>query len=76
MIYTIFFNFLLTDKFFLGPYAHLFHSTHEQNYVAHVIGYAAKMGPYAKSNALINCNLQISGIITLVTILIIHKIYF
>lgn len=33
--------------FFLGPYAHLFHSTHEQNYVAHVIGYAAQIGPYA-----------------------------
>ncbi|XP_014295150.1 alkaline phosphatase [Microplitis demolitor] len=31
----------------IGPYAHLFHSTHEQNYVAHVIGYAAQIGPYA-----------------------------
>ncbi|CAG5092236.1 Similar to ALPL: Alkaline phosphatase [Cotesia congregata] len=34
-----------------GPYAHLFHSTHEQNYVAHVIGYAAQIGPYKNSSA-------------------------
>jgi hypothetical protein len=30
----------------LGPWAHLFHTLHEQNFVAHVIGYAAKIGPY------------------------------
>ncbi|KAK0086100.1 hypothetical protein PV325_003773 [Microctonus aethiopoides] len=34
-----------------GPFAHLLHTTHEQNYVAHVIGYAAKIGPYATSAA-------------------------
>lgn len=27
--------------------SHLFHSSHEQNYVAHVISYAARIGPYA-----------------------------
>lgn len=27
----------------IGPFAHLFHSVHEQNYVAHVIAYAAKI---------------------------------
>ncbi|XP_033230380.1 alkaline phosphatase, tissue-nonspecific isozyme-like isoform X2 [Belonocnema kinseyi] len=32
----------------IGPQAHLFHSTHEQNFVAHVIAYAAKIGPYKK----------------------------
>ncbi|XP_020284141.1 alkaline phosphatase [Pseudomyrmex gracilis] len=35
----------------IGPYAHLFHSVHEQNYVAHVIAYAANVGEYAKSSA-------------------------
>ncbi|XP_050425279.1 alkaline phosphatase-like isoform X2 [Adelges cooleyi] len=29
-----------------GPMGHLFHSTHEQSYVAHAVAYAAKMGPY------------------------------
>ncbi|XP_026477992.1 LOW QUALITY PROTEIN: alkaline phosphatase, tissue-nonspecific isozyme-like [Ctenocephalides felis] len=29
-----------------GPFAHLFHSVHEQSYVAHAIGYATKIGPY------------------------------
>nr|CAH7720610.1 unnamed protein product [Callosobruchus chinensis] len=29
-----------------GPMAHLFSSVHEQSYVAYVIGYAAKIGPY------------------------------
>lgn len=35
--------------YFAGPYAHLFHSVHEQNYVAHVIAYAAKIGDYDNS---------------------------
>uniref|UniRef100_A0A0C9S0U6 Alkaline phosphatase n=1 Tax=Fopius arisanus TaxID=64838 RepID=A0A0C9S0U6_9HYME len=35
----------------IGPFAHLFHSTHEQNYVAHVIGYAAKIGPYSNESS-------------------------
>ncbi|XP_070542094.1 alkaline phosphatase-like [Ptychodera flava] len=30
-----------------GPYAHLFHNFHEQNYIAHVIKYAACIGEYA-----------------------------
>lgn len=30
----------------IGPYAHLFHSVHEQNYVAHVMAYAANVGEY------------------------------
>ncbi|XP_068248908.1 alkaline phosphatase-like [Palaemon carinicauda] len=29
-----------------GPMAHLFHTLHEQTYVAHVMGFAACMGPY------------------------------
>ncbi|XP_012523173.1 alkaline phosphatase [Monomorium pharaonis] len=33
----------------IGPYAHLFHSVHEQNYVAHVIAYAAGVGKYSNS---------------------------
>lgn len=27
-----------------GPFAHLFHGVHEQNYIAHVIRYAACLG--------------------------------
>jgi len=41
---------LKDDSSFAGPHAHLFHSVHEQNYVAHVIAYAADIGAYA-SNA-------------------------
>ena len=28
-----------------GPMSHLFHGTHEQNYIAHVLMYAACIGP-------------------------------
>ena len=28
-----------------GPMSHLFHGVHEQNYVAHVMGYASCVGP-------------------------------
>eukprot|EP00397_Hematodinium_sp_SG-2012_P034091 GEMP01036519.1.p1 GENE.GEMP01036519.1~~GEMP01036519.1.p1 ORF type:complete len:570 (+),score=35.91 GEMP01036519.1:238-1947(+) len=30
----------------IGPMSHLFHRVHEQNYVAHVMAYAACIGPY------------------------------
>ena len=30
-----------------GPMAHLFHGVHEQSYVAHAMGFAACLGPYA-----------------------------
>ena len=30
-----------------GPFSHLFHNVHEQSYVAYVIAYAAKIGPYS-----------------------------
>ncbi|KAG5325756.1 PPBT protein, partial [Pseudoatta argentina] len=33
----------------IGPYAHLFHSVHEQNYVAHVIAYATGIGEYSNN---------------------------
>ena len=29
-----------------GPMSYLFHKSHEQSYVAHVVGYALCMGPY------------------------------
>lgn len=32
--------------FFTGPWSHLFHSVHEQTYVAYVIAYAANIGPH------------------------------
>lgn len=30
----------------IGPMAHLFHKLHEQSYIAHVMGFAACIGPY------------------------------
>ena len=32
----------------MGPQAHLFQGVYEQNYIAHVIGYAACIGPGMK----------------------------
>ena len=32
--------------FAIGPYAHLFHSVHEQSYIAHVMAYSGCLGPY------------------------------
>ena len=29
-----------------GPFAHLFHTTHEQTHIAHVMMYATCLGPY------------------------------
>ena len=31
----------------VGPMSHLFHSTHEQSYIAHVMSYSACIGPHA-----------------------------
>jgi hypothetical protein len=47
---------LKDDSPFAGPHAHLLHSLHEQNYVAHVIAYAADIGAYA-SNAGMLCHI-------------------
>lgn len=38
-----------------GPMAHLFHGVKEQNYVAHVMAYAACLEPYT------NCPLHLDG---------------
>lgn len=35
----------------IGPMAHLFHSVHEQSYVAHVISYAARIGRFQDKHA-------------------------
>lgn len=43
---------ILCSFFLTGPHAHLFHSVHEQNYVAHVIAYAANVGEYFNSAAI------------------------
>ncbi|KAF4533338.1 hypothetical protein B566_EDAN002735 [Ephemera danica] len=37
--------------FATGPMAHLFHSVHEQNYVAHAVAYAMKIGPFETSKS-------------------------
>ena len=34
-----------------GPSANLFHTTHEQSYIAHVMAYAACVGPYQGEDA-------------------------
>lgn len=33
----------------IGPMAHLFQRTHEQSYVAHLIAYAARIGPFKQT---------------------------
>ncbi|XP_012278511.1 alkaline phosphatase, tissue-nonspecific isozyme isoform X2 [Orussus abietinus] len=38
----------------IGPFGHLFHSTHEQNYVAHAIAYASKIGPHMRNTGSIS----------------------
>jgi len=45
---------------------HLFHSVHEQNYVAHAIAYAAKIGPY-QSGVTNKSNMNLSNIYLLYT---------
>lgn len=38
----------------IGPMAHLFHRVHEQNYVAHVISYAARIGRFRDTEVVKN----------------------
>ena len=52
-IYIAQYCYIFNRKFFpntftnLGPMSYLFHKTHEQSYVAHVIAYSMCIGPYA-----------------------------
>lgn len=51
-----------------GPMAHLFHSVHEQTYVAYVISFSAKIGHY-KSDANLICSVSyISGLLLLLRV--------
>lgn len=52
---------------------HLFHSIHEQNYIAHAIAYAAKIGPY--QDGLNNSCINFSNIYLICT-LILTLLYF
>lgn len=56
---------------------HLFHSIHEQNYVAHVIAYATKIGAYRSEQLqLMNqSNIHFSNIYLIYT-LILSLLYF
>lgn len=36
--------------FAIGPMAHLFGGTHEQSHIAHVMGFAACIGPYQQES--------------------------
>lgn len=40
----------------MGPFAHLFHRTHEQSYVAHVISYAARLGRFRETGMSLSPN--------------------
>ncbi|XP_071445254.1 alkaline phosphatase-like [Hetaerina americana] len=48
-----------------GPMSQLFHRVHEQNYVAHVMAYASRLGPYAADQSCQdsepNCSLGIKS---------------
>ncbi|XP_014603331.1 PREDICTED: alkaline phosphatase [Polistes canadensis] len=60
----------------IGPSAHLFHSVHEQNYVAHVIRYAADLKNYANGSEQINLHytvLVISILLGITTMLTLCK---
>ena len=35
-----------------GPFAHLFHTTHEQTHVAYVMAYSACIGPYRSASCI------------------------
>ncbi|XP_046747784.1 alkaline phosphatase-like [Diprion similis] len=50
----------------IGPYAHLLHATHEQNYIAHVAAYAAKIGEYYNNSS---SNFQPCSFILLATLI-------
>ena len=49
----------------IGPYAHLFHSVHEQSYVARVMAYAANMESYAYGNSAVRNNYNILVMVSL-----------
>ncbi|XP_034192120.2 alkaline phosphatase [Osmia lignaria lignaria] len=49
----------------IGPYAHLFHSVHEQSYVARVMAYAANMESYAYGNSAVKHDYNILVIVSL-----------
>ncbi|XP_044253838.1 alkaline phosphatase, tissue-nonspecific isozyme-like [Tribolium madens] len=52
-----------------GPMSHLFHNVHEQTYVAYVISYAAKIGPF-KSEA---SSLNYSNLFLSISVLLVLK---
>ena len=65
LIFINYFLLVILQLFFLlGPMSHLFHGVHEQSYVAHVVGHAACMGPYATVCEVIKPEAQSSGIST------------
>ncbi|XP_013192280.1 alkaline phosphatase [Amyelois transitella] len=47
-----------------GPHAHLFHNVHEQNYVFHVIQYAAKIGAYDSSKPSAASDIFLNNVLT------------
>ena len=44
--------------FSAGPMSHLFHTTHEQTHIAHVMAYSACIGPYVDED---RCRSKSSG---------------
>jgi len=54
---------------------HLFHSIHEQNYIAHAIAYATKIGAYQCETSMNKSYIHFSGIYLICT-LILSLLYF
>lgn len=59
-----------------GPMAHLFHSVHEQNYVAHVVAYASRTGPYHEKYSFKNAGIRTISVSEnlIVVVLLLSKI--
>lgn len=58
-----------------GPMGHLFHSIHEQNYIAHAIAYATKIGAYQSEQSMNQSYINLSSIY-LISTLILSLLYF
>jgi len=54
---------------------HLFHSIHEQNYIAHAIAYATKIGAYQSEQSMNQSYINLSSIY-LISTLILSLLYF
>jgi len=68
-------NQILIQIIVIGPMGHLFHSIHEQNYIAHAIAYATKIGAYRSEQLVNQSNIHFSNIYLIYTF-ILSLLYF